>query len=120
MLEHGRTGGAVRITQSVAAVNRAVRTSILDLAALAGVVLLLGLAAGALIARQIALPIRRLDRAARRVAEGDLDTAVERRGQLRAALAGTRLQRDDRSGSSGCCGPSRTSSPTPPTSCAPP
>jgi signal transduction histidine kinase len=76
VLEHGRPGGAVRITQSVAAVNRAVRTSILDLAALAGVVLLLGFAAGALIARQIALPIRRLDRAARRVAEGDLDTAV--------------------------------------------
>ena len=38
--------------------------------------LLLGLAAGALIARRIAQPIRRLDRAARRVAEGDLDTAV--------------------------------------------
>ncbi|HET6569866.1 MAG TPA: HAMP domain-containing sensor histidine kinase [Solirubrobacterales bacterium] len=76
VLEHGRPGGAVRITQSVAAVNRAVRTSLLDLAALAGVVLLLGLAAGALIARQIAKPIRRLDRAARHVAEGDLDTAV--------------------------------------------
>ncbi len=76
VLEHGRSGGAVRITQSVAAVNRAVRTSLLDLAALAGVVGLLGLAAGALIARQIALPIRRLDRAARRVAEGDLETAV--------------------------------------------
>jgi signal transduction histidine kinase len=76
VLEHGRPGGAVRITQSVAAVNHAIRTSLLDLAALAGVVLLLGLAAGALIARQIALPIRRLDRAARRVAEGELDTAV--------------------------------------------
>jgi signal transduction histidine kinase len=76
VLEHGRTGGAVRITQSVAAVNRAVRTSILNLAALGGVVLALGLAAGALIARQIALPIRRLDRAARRVATGGLDTTV--------------------------------------------
>ncbi len=76
VLEHGRAAGAVRITQSVAAVNRAVRTSILDLAALAAVVLLLGLAAGALIARQIAKPIRRLDGAARRVAEGELDTAV--------------------------------------------
>jgi signal transduction histidine kinase len=76
VLERGRPGGAVRITQSVAAVNRAVRTSILDLAALAGVVLLLALAAGALIARQIAQPIRRLDRAARQVAQGDLDTAV--------------------------------------------
>lgn len=76
VIERGDTGGAVRITQSVAAVSRAVRTSILDLAALAAVVLLLGLAAGALIARQIALPIRRLDRAARQVAEGDLGTAV--------------------------------------------
>ncbi|MGB7587376.1 MAG: HAMP domain-containing sensor histidine kinase, partial [Solirubrobacterales bacterium] len=76
VLEHGRTNGAVRVTQSVAAVNRAVRTSIVDLGALAGIVLLLGLAAGALIARQIAMPIRRLDAAARRVAGGDLDTAV--------------------------------------------
>jgi signal transduction histidine kinase len=76
ILAHRKTNGAVRVTQSVAAVHRAVRTSILDLAALAGVVLLLGLAAGALIARQIALPIRRLDAAARRVADGELDTAV--------------------------------------------
>jgi signal transduction histidine kinase len=76
VLEHGRPNGAVRITQSVDAVDRAVRTSILDLAALAGVVLLLALAAGALIARQVALPIHRLDRAARQVAEGDLDATV--------------------------------------------
>jgi signal transduction histidine kinase len=76
VLEHGRPAGAVRITQSDAAVNRAVRTSILDLAGLAGIVLLMGLAVGALIARQIALPIRRLDSAARSVAAGDLDTTV--------------------------------------------
>ena len=76
VLEHGRPAGAVRVTQSVAAVNHAVRTSILDLAALAAVVLLLGLIAGALIAQQIARPIRRLDRAARGVAAGDLDTTV--------------------------------------------
>ncbi len=76
VLAAGRPAGAVRITQSVAAVNRAVRTSLLDLAALAGVVLLLGLAAGALIARQIAKPIRRLDRAAREVAAGELGTTV--------------------------------------------
>lgn len=80
VVEHGRPSGAVRVTQSVSAVNRAVRTSILDLAALAAVVLLLGLAAGALIAQQIARPIRRLDRAARRVAGGDLDTVVEVEG----------------------------------------
>ena len=76
VLEHGRPHGAVRITQSVAAVSRAVRTSLLDLAALAGVVLLLALIAAALIAQQIARPIRRLDRAARSVSDGDLDVAV--------------------------------------------
>jgi signal transduction histidine kinase len=76
VIERGLPAGAVRVTQSISAVDRAVRTSILDLAALAGVVLLLGLVAGALIAQQIARPIRRLDRAARDVAGGDLDTAV--------------------------------------------
>ncbi len=74
--ERGRIEGAVRITQSVDAVNRAVRTSILDVAALAAVVLALGMVAGALIAAQIARPIRRLDRAARRVAGGDLAATV--------------------------------------------
>ncbi|HEX8752708.1 MAG TPA: ATP-binding protein [Solirubrobacterales bacterium] len=76
VFEHGKVGGAVRITQSVDAVNRAVRTSVLDVAALAAVVLALGMIAGALIAQQIARPIRRLDRAARRVAGGDLDATV--------------------------------------------
>jgi signal transduction histidine kinase len=76
VLERGLPAGAVRVTQSVSAVDRAVRTSILDLAALAGVVGLLGLVAGALIAQQIARPILRLDRAARDVAGGNLDTAV--------------------------------------------
>ncbi|MEX2107102.1 MAG: HAMP domain-containing sensor histidine kinase [Solirubrobacterales bacterium] len=74
--ERRRIEGAVRITQSVDAVNHAVRTSILDVAALAAVVLALGMVAGALIAAQIARPIRRLDRAARRVAGGDLDATV--------------------------------------------
>ena len=76
VIEHGLPHGAVRITQSVAAVSRAVKTSILDLAALAGVVLLLALIAAALIAQQIARPIRRLDQAARSVAGGDLNAAV--------------------------------------------
>jgi signal transduction histidine kinase len=76
VLSEGRPNGAVRVTQSVAAVNSAVRTAILDLAALAGVVLLFGLIAGAVVAQRIARPIRRLDRAARRVATGDLDATV--------------------------------------------
>ncbi|HEU4737896.1 MAG TPA: HAMP domain-containing sensor histidine kinase [Solirubrobacterales bacterium] len=76
VLRRGRPTGAVRITQSVDAVQDAVRNSILDVLALAGVVLLLGLVAGALIAQQIARPIRRLDRTASRVAAGDLDATA--------------------------------------------
>ena len=76
VIRGGRAVGAVRITQSVAAVHRAVKTSILDLALLAGVVLVLGMAAGALIAQQVARPIRKLDDAARAVAQGDLDATV--------------------------------------------
>jgi signal transduction histidine kinase len=76
----GRTEGAVRVTQSVDAVHRAVRTAILDLAALGGVVLLLGVAAAAIVSQRIARPIRRLDRAAREVAGGDLDATVEVEG----------------------------------------
>ncbi len=72
----GRTVGAVRVTQSVDAVGDAVRTSILDVAALTAVVLALGMIAGALIAQQIARPIRRLEGTAQRVAGGDLDAAA--------------------------------------------
>lgn len=85
VLEGGRPHGAVRITQSIAAVHRATRASILDVAALGAVVLALGMIAGALISQQIARPIRRLDAAARRVAAGDLDAAV--------AVEGTSEQR---------------------------
>ena len=85
VLSHGRPNGAVRITQSVAAVHRAVRSSILDLALLAAVVLAIGLTAGALIARQVSRPIRDLDAAARQVAAGDLATRV--------AVAGSSEQR---------------------------
>jgi signal transduction histidine kinase len=76
VLAGGSPQGAVRITQSVDAVNDAVRTSILDVAALTAIVLALGMVAGALIAQQIARPIRRLDRTAQLVAGGDLDATA--------------------------------------------
>ncbi|MGD9735043.1 MAG: sensor histidine kinase [Solirubrobacterales bacterium] len=72
VLEHGRPAGAIRVTQSVAAVGRAVHSSILGLAVLAGVVMLLGIAAGAVVAQRIARPIRRLEGVARSFAGGDL------------------------------------------------
>ena len=72
VLRRGAAIGAVRITQSVAAVQSAVRGTIAKLVLVAGTVLLLGLLAGGLIARQVALPLRRLENAAKRVAGGDL------------------------------------------------
>jgi two-component system, OmpR family, sensor kinase len=80
VLARGEPEGAVRVTQSVEAVNRATRSSILGLIAIGGLVLLLGLAAGALIARQIAGPLRRLDDAAERVKEGDLSARAKVEG----------------------------------------
>jgi two-component system, OmpR family, sensor kinase len=81
----GRTIGAVRVTQSVAAVQRAVDSTIAKLGLVAGTVLLLGLLAGALIARQVALPLRRLEAAAKRVEGGDLSA--------RATVEGSSEQR---------------------------
>ena len=81
----GRTAGAVRVTQSVDAVERAVRRAWIGLALIGLLVLGLGLVAGSVMAGQIARPVRRLDRAARRVAEGDLSRARDGRGQPRSS-----------------------------------
>jgi signal transduction histidine kinase len=72
MLSGPNVSGAVRITQSVKAVDTAVNRATLGLALIGGVVLVLGLGAGALIAGQVARPVRRLDEVAARVAAGDL------------------------------------------------
>jgi signal transduction histidine kinase len=85
ILHGARPIGAVRITQDVASVNRAVRRTTLGLFLLGGVVLVLGLGAGVVIAAQVARPLHRLDEAARRVAEGDL--------RARAKVEGSSEQR---------------------------
>ena len=72
VLRNGRPAGAVRITQSIDAVDRAVHRAWLGLALIGLTVLGLGLLAGSLIAGQITRPLTRLDRAALLVAEGDL------------------------------------------------
>ena len=76
----GATIGAVRVTQSVDAVDRATQRATLGLIAIGLLVLVLGLGAGALIAGQVAGPVRRLDQAARRVAEGDLSARAKIEG----------------------------------------
>ncbi len=85
VLHNQRTIGVVRITQSVSAVQSAVNSTITKLILVAGTVLLLGLLAGAVIARQVALPIKRLESAARRIAGGELSA--------RAVVEGSSEQR---------------------------
>ncbi len=85
IIESGQPAGAVRVTQSVDAVGRAVRRSVTGLVLLGGVVLLLGLGVGWVIARRIARPLDRLDATARQIADGDLDR--------RAPVEGTSEQR---------------------------
>ena len=80
VLVTGRPAGAVRITQDVAAVNRSLNRATAGLVLIGVLVLLIGLAAGAVVAGQIARPVRRLEAAARRVASGDFDTQARVEG----------------------------------------
>lgn len=85
VLRGGKAIGAVRVTQSVVAVQRAVASTVAKLALIAGTVLALGLLAGWLIAREVARPLRRLERAARQIEAGEL--------QARAPVEGSSEQR---------------------------
>ena len=86
----GRPTGAVRITQSVAAVHRAVRRTIAGLALIGALVLAIGLLAGSVLAGTVARPLRRLGAAAARVAAGDLSARAPVEGSTeQRALART-------------------------------
>ena len=85
IIRNGAPVGAVRITQSVAAVHAAVGRVELGLALIGAIVLALGLAVGVVIARQVARPLARLEGVATRVAGGDL--------RARGAIEGSREQR---------------------------
>jgi two-component system, OmpR family, sensor kinase len=80
VLDGDRVEGAVRITQRVGAISSATDRATLGLIAVGALVLVLGLAAGALIARQVSGPLRRLDAAARRIGEGDLTARAKVEG----------------------------------------
>jgi signal transduction histidine kinase len=85
IISNDRPVGAVRVTQSVAALHAAVRRVELGLVVIGVIVLALGLFAGALIAAQVGRPLKRLEEVARRVTRGDL--------RARAKLEGSREQR---------------------------
>jgi signal transduction histidine kinase len=85
----GQRDGAVRITQSVDAVGRALRSATLGLVLVGLIVLLLGLAAGALLAASVVRPLRRLAAAARRAGDGDLSVRVAVEGSREQQEVGT-------------------------------
>ena len=89
IVRDGRPDGAVRVTQSIDAVGRAVRSATLGLVLVGVIVLALGLAAGALLAASIVRPLRRLSFAARRAGEGDLTVRVPVEGSLEQREVGT-------------------------------
>lgn len=79
------TAGAVRVTQSIGSVHSAVLRVELALIVIAGVVLLVGLLVGSVLAAQIGRPLRRLEQVARRVTQGELTA--------RAVIEGSSEQR---------------------------
>jgi two-component system, OmpR family, sensor kinase len=78
--QSGRTVGAVRITESVDAVNDEVRNDVIALIGVGVVALLLGVVVAWLLAGSLAKPLRGLAGAARRVAHGDLDARADVEG----------------------------------------
>lgn len=85
IIRNRHTVGAVRVTQSIGAVNGAVNRAQLGVVLIGLIVLTLGLLAGLVIAAQVSRPIGRLEQVARRVAHGDL--------AARAEVEGSREQR---------------------------
>jgi signal transduction histidine kinase len=86
IVHNGRTVGAVRVTQSLAAVDARVRRNTLALVAVGAVALVLGLALAWLLAGSLARPLHALAGTARRLGRGDLGA--------RAELIGPSEQRD--------------------------
>jgi two-component system, OmpR family, sensor kinase len=86
----GQTVGAVRVTQSVAAVGDRVRRSVLALVAIGAAALGLGLVLAWFLADSLSRPLRKLARTAREVEAGDLEARAELTGpteQREVALA---------------------------------
>lgn len=76
----GNVVGAVRVTQSVGAVNDRVRRSVLALVGIGAAALAIGLVLAWFLADSLSRPLRRLADTARRVEEGDLDARAEVEG----------------------------------------
>jgi signal transduction histidine kinase len=78
----GRTQGAVRVTQSVTAIDRQIRRDQLALLGVGLLALLFGLLVTWFVAGSLARPLRSLAGTARRVGRGDLEARAELEGSL--------------------------------------
>ena len=86
VVSRGQRVGAVRVTQSVEALEQRVRRDVLVLLGLGGVALVLGLVLAWLLAGSLARPLHALAHAARRVGRGELE--------VRAAVKGSTEQQE--------------------------
>lgn len=77
VLDEGQTVGAVRVTQSVDAVDQRVRRNVLVVVAVGLAALALGLVLAWILAGSLARPLRALARTARRIEDGELDARAE-------------------------------------------
>ena len=80
ILDEGTTVGAVRVTQSNAAVSERVRRNVLVVVGVGLAALALGLALAWVLAGSLARPLRALARTARRVEDGELEARAEVEG----------------------------------------
>ncbi|MDX6562665.1 MAG: hypothetical protein QOD65_2479 [Gaiellales bacterium] len=80
VVNRGHTVGAVRLTQSVDAIDREIRRDQYALIGVGALALLLGLVVAWFVAGSLARPLRRLASTARRVGRGDLDVRAEVEG----------------------------------------
>src|SRR5918996_86083 len=79
VVENGETVGAVRATQSVAAVNESVRNDVLVLIAAGGVALMFGVGVAWVLAGSLTRPLESLTATPRRVAGGNLHARAPER-----------------------------------------
>jgi signal transduction histidine kinase len=91
LLAREQVSGAVLATRSAAAVARHTHSAWLQLAGLAGAILLLALAAAIALGRRLAVPLERLAAAARRLGDGDFATRAPHAGVAELDAVGDAL-----------------------------